>query len=62
MDAVTLFELNASTFTDDANPQFQLGEAYRYTGQNEASAAQHRRALELDPDHPQAASRLAQVS
>lgn len=62
LDAVTVFELNAASFPDDATSQFQLGEAFRYTGQPERAAAQYRRALELDPDHPAARSRLAQVS
>ncbi|MGD8288736.1 MAG: tetratricopeptide repeat protein [Gemmatimonadota bacterium] len=61
-DALALFELNAESYPSDANAQFHLGEAYRYTGQNERAAAQYRRVLELDPDHPQAGSRLAQVS
>jgi len=61
-DAVTVFELNAASFPEDANSQFQLGEAFRYTGQPERAAAQYRRALELDPGHPTARSRLAQVT
>lgn len=58
---LTLHELNAETFPDSPAAVFNLGEAYRHTGQPEKAAAQYRRALELDPDHPQAAQRLALV-
>jgi len=59
---VTLFRLNAETFSDDPNAQFHLGEAFRYTGRPREAAAQYRRVLQLDPEHPTAAARLAQVT
>jgi sugar lactone lactonase YvrE len=61
-DAVTLFELNAEHFPGDANAVFHLGEAFRYTGRRELAADQYRRVLELDPDHANARSRLADVT
>jgi sugar lactone lactonase YvrE len=60
--AVTVFELNAGRSPDDANAQYHLGEAFRYTGRPERAAEQYRLVLELDPDHANAAARLAQVS
>ena len=61
-EAVALFELSSDRFRESAYAQFQRGEAYRYTGQPEQAAIYYRRALDLEPDHPQAAARLAQVS
>lgn len=60
--ALALFELNAASYPTDANSQFHLGEAFRYTGQADKAAAQYRLVLQLDPDHPTAQSRLTQVS
>lgn len=59
---VTLFRLNGENFPDDANAQFHLGEAYRHTGQADEAAEQYRLVLRLDPDHGNAAARLAQVT
>lgn len=59
---VTLFRLNGETFPENANAQFHLGEAYRYTGSPDRAAEQYRAVLRLDPDHGNAAARLAQVS
>lgn len=59
---ITLFRLNAESFPDDANAQFHLGEAFRYTGRPDDAAAQYRRVLSLDPDHAAAAARLAEVT
>ena len=55
---LALHEANARAFPESAVAQFNLGEAYRYTGQTGKAATQYRRVLELDPDHPQAAARL----
>ena len=60
--AVALFELSSEQFPESALAQFHRGEAYRYTGQSQKAAEQYRRALELQPDHPTAAARLAEVS
>lgn len=57
-----LFELNAASYPDDANAQFHYGEAFRYAGQLERAAAQYRRVLELQPEHPTAEARLAAVT
>jgi len=59
--AVAVFELNAEEHPDDANSQFHLGEAYRYTGQTDRAVEQYQRVLLLDPNHPQASARLASV-
>ncbi|NNF12207.1 MAG: tetratricopeptide repeat protein [Gemmatimonadetes bacterium] len=59
---VILFRLNGENFPDDANAQFHLGEAYRYTGRPDEAAEQYRTVLRLDPDHGNAAARLAQVT
>lgn len=60
-DALAIFELAADDHPDDPDAQYHLGEAYRYTQQPDKAAAQYRKALELQPDHPSAASRLAAV-
>lgn len=59
--AMALFELNAETHAEDPSSNYHLGEAYRYTGQPGRAAEQYERTLELDPDFPQAAERLALV-
>jgi sugar lactone lactonase YvrE len=58
---VALHEMNAASFPEHAGAQFNLGEAYRYTGQTERAAARYRRVLELEPDHAQARARLELV-
>jgi sugar lactone lactonase YvrE len=60
-DGLTILQLNAESYPDDANSQYQLGEGFRYTGQMEKAAEQYERTLELDPDHPQAQARLEMV-
>ena len=60
-EGVVLFELNAESFPDHVPSQFNLGEAYRYTGQNDKAAKQYERTLELAPEHAQAEARLALV-
>jgi tetratricopeptide (TPR) repeat protein len=59
---VALHEANADAFPDHVAAQFNLGEAYRYTGQLEKAAARYRRVLELAPDHAQARARLESVT
>lgn len=59
---VALHEANAGAFPESVGAQYNLGEAYRYTGQPEKAAERYRRVLELDPDHPQARARLELVS
>lgn len=59
--AEALFRLNAESYPDDPTAQYQLGELFRYTGRAGDAVAQYRRALELDPEHRLAASRLAQL-
>lgn len=61
-DALSVFQMNAETYPDDANAQFHLGEAFRYTGQAEPAAGQYRKVLELDPEHVNARARLAEVT
>ena len=60
-EAVAVFELNAAGYPEVAAAQYQLGEAYRYSGRTDEAEAQYRRALELEPGHPQAKARLAQL-
>jgi len=60
-EALAVFQLNARDFPDHAVSQFQLGEAYRYTGQPARAAEQYRKTLDLDPDHALARNRLAAV-
>lgn len=60
-DAIAIFELTAADHPDDANAQYHLGEAYRYTGQGDKAADLYRRVLKLQPDHPSAGTRLAAV-
>jgi sugar lactone lactonase YvrE len=58
---VGLHELNAEAFPDSVAARFNLGEAYRYTGQPEKAAAEYRAALSLDPGNAQAQARLELV-
>jgi len=60
-DALAVFQLNAADFPDDPTSQYQLGEAYRFTGQPKEAAVQYRKTLKLDPAYPQAAARLKAV-
>jgi sugar lactone lactonase YvrE len=60
--AIQIFRLNAEAHPADANSQFHYGEAFRYTGQASQAAAQYRKVLELQPDHPTAGARLAEVT
>lgn len=60
-EALAFFRLNADSYPDSAVAQYQLGEAYRYTGQNDAAIAQYTRALELDAEHELSRSRLVQL-
>ncbi len=57
-DALVVFALNAEDHPTDANSVYQLGEAYRYTGQPERAIEQYRRVLQFAPDHALAAVRL----
>lgn len=59
--ALRVFELNAEANPDAVPAIYNLGEAYRYTGQTEKAVEAYRRVLELDPEHKLAASRLAQM-
>jgi DNA-binding beta-propeller fold protein YncE len=60
-EALAFFRLNAESYPQVAAAQYQLGEAYRYTGQNDAAIAQYNKALELDAEHEAARSRLVQL-
>ena len=60
-EAVAIFELNARANPGVAVAQYQLGEAYRYSGRTEEARSQYRRALEIEPGHQQAAARLQQI-
>ncbi len=61
-EALALFRLNAEDHPGDATSQYQLGEAYRFTGQPDQAAAQYRKTLAIDPDHALAKNRLAAVT
>jgi sugar lactone lactonase YvrE len=61
-DGMSLFELNAARWPTDPNAQFHCGEAYRYTGRPSEAADQYRKVLEIDPEHANAAARLAEVT
>ncbi len=60
-EALRFFALNADTYPPNPAAQFHLGEAYRYIGRTDEAIAQYRKVLALDPDHANAASRLAQL-
>lgn len=60
-EALRFFDLNAQTYPDNPAAQFHLGEAYRYIGRAAEAVAQYRKVLALDPEHANAASRLAQL-
>ncbi|MDX1642866.1 MAG: tetratricopeptide repeat protein [Thermoanaerobaculia bacterium] len=59
--ALAIFRLNAEANPEVPAAQYNLGEAYRYTGQTEAAIVQYERTLALDPEHRLARSRLAQL-
>lgn len=61
-EGIRVFELNAERHADQPAALFNLGEAYRYTGQMDRAAEQYRATLALDPEFPQAAERLELVS
>jgi tetratricopeptide (TPR) repeat protein len=61
-EALRFFGLNADTYPDNPAAQFHLGEAYRYIGRTDEAVAQYRKVLALDPEHANAASRLAQLA
>jgi len=58
-DALAIFELTAADHPGDADAQYHLGEAYRFTGSTDRAITQYRRALALQPGHSQALARLA---
>ncbi len=60
-DALAIFRLNATDHPDDPTSQYQLGEAFRFTGQADQAAAQYEKTLRLDPQHPLAGERLKAV-
>lgn len=57
-DAVALFEANARDYPEDATSQYQLGEAYRFTGQPERAVVQYREVLRIEPGHAGASARI----
>jgi sugar lactone lactonase YvrE len=57
-EGVALFELNAQAHPDHVASQYNLGEAYRYTGRPDEAERQYLRTLELAPEHAQARARL----
>lgn len=60
-EALQIFSLNAEAHPASPPAQYQLGEAYRYSGRTEDAVRQYRKTLALDPDHAQAEARLAQL-
>lgn len=60
-DALAIFRLNATDHPDDPTSQYQLGEAFRFTGQTDQAATQYEKTLRLDPHHPLAGERLKAV-
>ncbi|MGD2115516.1 MAG: tetratricopeptide repeat protein [Acidobacteriota bacterium] len=61
-EALTVFRLNAEAHPEAPAAQYNLGEAFRYTGRTERAIEQYERVLELDPGHEPAASRLRQLA
>lgn len=60
-DAVALFEANARGYPEDATSQYQLGEAYRFTGQPERAIVLYREALRIEPGHVAARARIEEL-
>ncbi len=60
-EALEIFRLNAAGNPGAAAAQYQLGEAYRYTGQIDPAVDQYRKTLALEPEHALASSRLVQL-
>lgn len=56
---ITLLQLNAEDHPGVPAAQYNLGEAYRFSGRLDEAAEAYRAVLLLDPDHPQALDRLA---
>lgn len=59
---VALHELNAAAFPESLPALYNLGEAYRFTGQPERAAERYRQVLERDPGHALARARLTLVA
>lgn len=59
--ATDIFRLRVELFGDSANAQYSLGDALATRGDYDAAAAAYRQALDLDPDHENAALMLARV-
>jgi len=61
-DAATLLELNAEFYPQSGQVEFQLGEVYRMRGERDKALVHYRLAQEKDPQNPQVARRIQELS
>lgn len=57
-DAIEIFKLNVEAYPKAFNAYYNLGEAYRASGNKELAIANYRKALELNPEDWRAANKL----
>lgn len=61
-DAITLLELNAEFYPQSGQIEFQLGEVYRMRNERDKALVHYRLAQEKDPNNPQVARRIQELS
>ena len=61
-EAIEIFKLNVEMYPQSANTYDSLGEAYMTHNDKELSIANYKKSLELDPNNPNAKSRLAALT
>ena len=60
-DAIRMLELNQEFNPGSAQIDFQMGELHRARGEKDQAIARYRKALEKQPNHPQATRRLQEI-
>jgi len=61
-EAATLLELNAEFYPQSGQVEFQLGEVYRMRGERDKAIVHYRMAQEKDPNNPQVARRIQELT
>ncbi|HET7462241.1 MAG TPA: c-type cytochrome [Longimicrobium sp.] len=61
-EAATLLELNAEFYPQSGQVEFQLGEVYRMRGERDKALVHYRMAQAKDPNNPQVARRIQELS
>jgi tetratricopeptide (TPR) repeat protein len=61
-EAIRMLELNQEFNPGSAQIDFQMGEIHRARGEKDQAIARYRKALEKQPNHPQATRRLGELT